>query len=204
MDGSEAKTDTKDKPMNIYEVHLGSWIRKETVRDETGQDLAGSEFYNYRELAPRLAEYVKDMGYTHVELMPVMEHPLDESWGYQVTGYYAPTSVTVLLRISCTLWTICTDRESASYLTGCRPISQGMPMEWLCLTAPASMNTWTQEGLPSPLGHSDIQLRPSRRNQFLIANALFWADKYHADGIRMDAVAPCSIWTMGRMTVNGA
>ena len=87
-----AKTDTKDKPMNIYEVHLGSWIRKETVRDETGQDLAGSEFYNYRELAPRLAEYVKDMGYTHVELMPVMEHPLDESWGYQVTGYYAPTS----------------------------------------------------------------------------------------------------------------
>lgn len=87
-----AKTDTKDKPMNIYEVHLGSWIRKETVKDETGKDLVGSEFYNYRELAPRLAEYVKDMGYTHVELMPVMEHPLDESWGYQVTGYYAPTS----------------------------------------------------------------------------------------------------------------
>ena len=57
-----------------------SWIRKETVKDETGKDLVGSEFYNYRELAPRLAEYVRTMGYTHVELMPVMEHPFDGSW----------------------------------------------------------------------------------------------------------------------------
>ncbi len=72
--------------MNIYELHPGSWKRF----TEDG-DLSGG-FMNYRELAPELADYVKEMGYTHVELMPVMEHPLDESWGYQVTGYYAVTS----------------------------------------------------------------------------------------------------------------
>ena len=87
-----AVTDTKDKPLNIYEVHLGSWMRKEIAKDENGEGIVGSEFYNYRELAVKLAEYVKDMGYTHIELLPVMEHPLDASWGYQVTGYYAPTS----------------------------------------------------------------------------------------------------------------
>ena len=67
------------QPLNIYEVHLGSWIRKDTAKDESGENVVGSEFYNYREIAVRLAEYVKEMGYTHVELMPVMEHPLDES-----------------------------------------------------------------------------------------------------------------------------
>ena len=71
------------KPLAVYEMHLGSWKKPEEE---------GRLFYNYREIAPLLADYVKEMGYTHVELMPVMEHPLDESWGYQVTGYYAPTS----------------------------------------------------------------------------------------------------------------
>ena len=69
-------------PISVYEVHLGSWKKPDD----------GREFYNYREIAPMLASYVKELGYTHVELMPVMEHPLDESWGYQVTGYYAPTA----------------------------------------------------------------------------------------------------------------
>ena len=82
----------KDKPLSIYELHLGSWMRHELKLDEAGEPVTGSEFYNYREIAPKLAEYVKKLSYTHVELMPVMEHPLDESWGYQVTGYYAPTS----------------------------------------------------------------------------------------------------------------
>ena len=76
-----AKTDTKTAPMSVYEVHLGSWMRKETKTDDTGHVITGSEFYNYREIAKKLAEYVTEMGYTHVELMPVMEHPLDASWG---------------------------------------------------------------------------------------------------------------------------
>ncbi len=86
------KEEKKQKPMSIYEMHLGSWIRKPIQTDENGTAIVGSEFYNYREIAEKLAVYVKEMGYTHVELMPVMEHPLDASWGYQVTGYYAPTS----------------------------------------------------------------------------------------------------------------
>ena len=108
-----AKTDTKDKPMNIYEVHLGSWMRKDISMDEEGNPVTGSEFYNYREIAEKLAAYVKEMGYTHVELMPVMEHPLDGSWGYQVTGYYAPTSRYGTRMILWPSWITCTSRESA-------------------------------------------------------------------------------------------
>lgn len=108
-----AKTDTKTAPMSVYEVHLGSWMRKPAELDENGEEKNGSQFYNYRETAEKLASYVKEMGYTHVELLPVMEHPLDASWGYQVTGYYAPPAATgppTILRPS---WTICTKRGSA-------------------------------------------------------------------------------------------
>ena len=185
-----AKTDTKDKPMNIYEVHLGSWIRKEMVKDETGQDLVGSEFYNYRELAPRLAEYVKDMGYTHVELMPVMEHPLDESWGYQVTGYYAPTS-----RYGA-------PEDFMYFMDYMHGQGIGVILDWVPAHFPRDAygmavfdGTCVYEHMDPRKGshpHWGTLIynygRPGVSN-FLIANALFWADKYHADGIRMDAVA---------------
>ena len=185
-----AKIDTKDKPMNIYEVHLGSWIRKETVKDETGQDLVGSEFYNYRELAPRLAEYVKDMGYTHVELMPVMEHPLDESWGYQVTGYYAPTS-----RYGA-------PEDFMYFMDYMHGQGIGVILDWVPAHFPRDAygmavfdGTCVYEHMDPRKGshpHWGTLIynygRPGVTN-FLIANALFWADKYHADGIRMDAVA---------------
>ena len=185
-----AKTDTKDKPMNIYEVHLGSWIRRETVKDETGQDLVGSEFYNYRELAPRLAEYVKDMGYTHVELMPVMEHPLDESWGYQVTGYYAPTS-----RYGA-------PEDFMYFMDYMHGQGIGVILDWVPAHFPRDAygmavfdGTCVYEHMDPRKGshpHWGTLIynygRPGVSN-FLIANALFWADKYHADGIRMDAVA---------------
>ena len=91
--------------MSIYELHLGSWKKPLSMSDLTDheenlsaeeraelEEKIGNSFYNYRELAPMVAEYVKKMNYTHIEIMPIMEHPNDESWGYQVTGYYAPTS----------------------------------------------------------------------------------------------------------------
>ena len=185
-----AKTDTKDKPMNIYEVHLGSWIRKELAVDEAGEPITGSEFYNYRETAERLAAYVKEMGYTHVELMPVMEHPLDGSWGYQVTGYYAPTS-----RYG-------TPDDFMAFMDYMHQQGIGVILDWVPAHFPRDAYGMAAFDGTCVYEHADPRKgahphwgtliynygRPGVSN-FLIANALFWADKYHADGIRMDAVA---------------
>ena len=185
-----AKTDTKDKPLNIYEVHLGSWIRKDTAKDESGENVVGSEFYNYREIAVRLAEYVKEMGYTHVELMPVMEHPLDESWGYQVTGYYCPTS-----RYG-------TPDDFMYFMDYMHGQGIGVILDWVPAHFPrdaygmaAFDGTCVYEHMDPRKGahpHWGTLIynygRPGVSN-FLIANALFWTEKYHVDGIRMDAVA---------------
>ena len=185
-----AASDTKDKPFNIYEVHLGSWIRKAFAEDENGNVIAGSEFYNYRELAVKLADYVKDMGYTHVELMPVMEHPLDASWGYQGTGHYAPTS-----RYG-------TPDDFMYFMDYMHENGIGVILDWVPAHFPRDAYGMACFDGTCVYEHADPRQgshphwgtliynygRPGVSN-FLIANALFWAEKYHADGIRMDAVA---------------
>lgn len=172
----------KKQPMYIYEVHLGSW--------KVPQDREEQYFYNYRELAPMLSEYVKEMGYTHVELMPVMEHPLDESWGYQVTGYYAPTA-----RYG-------TPQDFMYFMDYMHRQGIGVILDWVPAHFPRDTfglctfdGTCLYEHLDPRQGshpHWGTLIynygRPQVTN-FLLSNALFWAEKYHADGIRMDAVA---------------
>lgn len=169
------------KPMAVYEMHLGSWKKPEAEE---------KPFYNYREIAPMLASYVKEMGYTHVELMPVMEHPLDESWGYQVTGYYAPTS----------RYGTCED--FMYFMDYMHQQGIGVILDWVPAHFPKDTfglsnfdGTCLYEHLDPRQGmhpHWGTLIynygRPQVKN-FLISNALFWIEKYHADGIRMDAVA---------------
>ncbi len=176
------KADWKKEPMMIYEVHPGSWKMPDTDEEDV--------FYNYREIAPMLADYVQEMGYTHIELMPVMEHPLDESWGYQVTGYYAATS-----RYG-------TPDDFAYFMDYMHRRGIGVILDWVPAHFPRDTfglatfdGTCLYEHLDPKQGahpHWGTLIynygRPQVAN-FLIANALFWVEKYHADGIRMDAVA---------------
>ena len=184
------KTDNKKQPMSIYEMHLGSWIRKPFAVDEDGKEIVGSEFYNYREIAEKLAEYVKDMGYTHVELLPVMEHPLDASWGYQVTGYYAPTS---------RYGTPDDFQYFVDYLHG---PGIGVILDWVPAHFPRDLaglacfdgtcvyeHRDPRQGAHPHWGTLIYNYGRPQVSNFLIANALYWAKKFHADGIRMDAVA---------------
>jgi len=169
------------RPISIYEVHAGSWMR---VPEE------GNRWLNWRELAVKLADYVSEMGYTHVEFLPIAEHPFDGSWGYQVTGYFAPTSrfgtpadfmflVDYLHRrgIGVILdWVPAhfpSDEHGLAYFDGTHlyehaDTRQGLQQEW---------NT-----LLFNYGRTEVK-------NFLIGNALFWIEKYHIDGIRADAVA---------------
>ena len=179
------KTDLKKAPMAIYELHLGSWKKPEVPEGEED-----SAFYNYRELAPMIAEYVKKMNYTHIELMPIMEHPFDGSWGYQVTGYYAATA-----RYG-------TPEDFMYFVDYMHNKGIGVILDWVPAHFPRDAfglanfdGTCLYEHLDPRQGshpHWGTLIynygRPQVSN-FLIANALFWVDKYHVDGIRMDAVA---------------
>ncbi len=180
-----SKTDYRTSPMTIYELHLGSWKKPEIPGEEEGEC-----FYNYRELAPMIAEYVKEMSYTHIELMPIMEHPFDGSWGYQVTGYYAATA-----RYG-------TPEDFMYFMDYMHEQEIGVILDWVPAHFPRDAfglanfdGTCLYEHLDPRKGshpHWGTLIynygRPQVAN-FLIANALFWVEKYHADGIRMDAVA---------------
>lgn len=177
-----ADKNSKEKPMIIYEVHLGSW-KKPSIEGD-------SAFYNYRELAPMLAEYVIEMGYTHIELLPIMEHPLDASWGYQVTGYYAATA-----RHG-------SPQDFMYFMNYMHEKGIGVILDWVPAHFPRDAHGLANFDGTCVYEHQDPRRgahphwgtliynygKPQVSN-FLIANGLFWIEKFHADGIRMDAVA---------------
>ena len=174
--------DPKKKPLSIYEVHLGSW-----KKDESG---ANSGFRRYRDLAPELAEYVNYMGYTHVELIGIAEHPFDGSWGYQVTNYYAPTA-----RYG-------SAEDFMYFVDYLHRQGVGVILDWVPAHFPRDAYGLARFDGFAEYEHADPRQgehpdwgtyifnygRPQVKN-FLIANALFWLEKFHVDGLRVDAVA---------------
>jgi len=186
----ENDKDGTGKPISVYEVHLGSWMKQPVKKNPDGSAVNGSEFLNYRDIAVKLAAYVKEMHYTHVELMPVMEHPLDNSWGYQVTGYYAPTS-----RFG-------TPKDFMYFMDYMHREGIGVILDWVPAHFPRDAFALASFDGSHVYESADIRKREhphwgtyvfdySRPEvvNFLMANALYWLGMYHADGIRMDAVA---------------
>ena len=189
------------KPISVYELHLGSWMHASA--DEPTKLLSGesepviatewkqnARFLSYYELAEKLIPYVKELGYTHIEVLPVAEHPFDGSWGYQVTGYYAPTS-----RFG--------NPEDLMYFVDCcHEQGIGVIVDWVPGHFPKDGHGLAffdgshlyehadpRQGEHKEWGTLVFNYKRNEVRNFLVANALFWFDKYHIDGIRVDAVA---------------
>jgi len=173
-------SDVHSRPVSVYEVHLASFRKPDD----------GRLFYNYREIAPELARYVKEMGYTHIELMPVMEHPLDESWGYQISGYYAPT---------CRYGSA---RDFMSFMNYMHTQGIGVILDWAPCYFPADNfclrgfdgtclyeHKDPRQGVHPQLGTLLYNYARPEVSNFLIGSALFWIRTFHADGIRVASLA---------------
>ena len=186
---ARAKSDHMKRPLNIFELHLGSWKRNPDGLDAFGKEPddpeeATGSWLTYDQLSDELVEYVKEMGYSHIEIMPVMEHPFDGSWGYQVTGYYAPTS-----RYG-------DPKQFKHFMDACHQAGIAVILDWVpggfCpdehgLVHFNGSKLYEKEIHPN-WGTYKFDFTRGEVRTFLLSNLLYWIGEYHADGIRMDGV----------------